>query len=1603
MNLRSKWCLYGLLSWAAMAGIASAQQPPGSVQLGTPSAEQLPPPLTSLNEGVGQVNLGGGMGYTNVARQFRPRVNIDTRGGGLYGYSPGYTNIGMFMPYAIEDDSAILFLDARGVVTHDGRGGANVGAGWRWWMQDIDRVVGLSAWYDFDGGHSANYNQIGLSFESLGRYVDYRVNGYIPIGARSTTLSSTVDVTDTLFQGNSLVFRRTNVAEQTYTGFDAEVGGPLPILGRYGVNGYVGGYHFLGNGVQGGSFTGVSGRFMAQLNEDVSFGVQVTDDHLFGTNTQFQVFVTLPDGAPSRWLRNPRVQDRLTQSVYRQYRVMAHTDTYSTFDQAINPKDGLPYFVTHINPNLAATGTGTFENPFNSITAYNGQPLPAQQHSDIISVRRNTTDLFNDPHLDTNPTFTLFDGQRLLSTSVQHTFLAANFPGVVLPLPDPTGIIVGEALPLLWNSGGGDVITLAPGNVKCLEVSGFDIRGGGGNGISGTNNSFVLINRNDIHGAFNGINLVNLTNGNGIPPTATASVIQGNTLRDNVNDGFHLLNIGGPSVTTLQLTNNTAYGNGNNGFNLAADAGSTVGGLIDGNRTVPPAGGTTNGNNGLSLSSIGGTLAFNNPLALPALGQQISNNIFSNNSRDGVFVDVTLGGNANLLFLANTISTNGGAGIHVPTSDGSLINLVIGGPDAVLNRNTITDNTGPGILFDLSNTANGLTARIENNVISGNLDGIQVNVANAAVFGPAVGLNATEIFNNQITANRRDGIRLTRSGAANLNLGTPALPPIHNNNISLNLGNGLSLIATDTAAPPVILSTQDNVFNANVFDGLNILAGASGGVIDAVQVNFDSNRDKFTTNGRHGLNLITNDRSNISTNLVNVTANNNVQNGLNTVSNNDTKPGNGTGQVINIFSPTDPLYAGTSTFSNNGANGISTTANQTSLTTINLNPLNQNQIHLDGNGANGWNLDRFDASLILATAQNATFSNNGSNGIKFNYSGSPPTDPNQPLTPQFNQLTLNNIVANANGANGLHTAGTSDAVLVANVTLSTFNGNAINGIQITTELGSRFGNPPAPGSPRSIFDGLTITGNNADGIHINENSFLATGSNVYLEVNTNLGNTNISSNLDDGIHAVSDGNETNILLHSTAGNLLTINNNGANGVRWDVTSAGTTPLSHLFQIGDLGVPGSAVTIAGNTGDGIQFNAGNPTQTNVPSSRGNMNVYNSTITNSGGDGINVNVTDIGNVNGASSGFASLDARANVIAFNNNHGVNVQLQGANDERFASANVQVSLTGNNQIVSNGLNGVNVELRGLSESRFFGNVFVIDGNRIALNGQRSVFNQSHGIFFQEDAGAILRRGTNEGGFVMDLHRSVAIGTPRPTNPDGSFDLFIPLFGPGIRDYNTGDLANTAFFLSRYMNLATNLNSTLRVTNNIIEFNGPSPGAPGEGVFLRVSTNAYLSADVRANTFTGNGSSDFRTESFVTGGIPPIARASAAPVPDVVFLDDTAQLDLRLANNTGQSIQPRYLFGNQNLGAQYLNPDFYKSGNSVPRGAELFAVDNSVGVLATNAFTNLAAPQPTLFFNAGYHLNTTPFTLNNLGFPRSFGPLSTIGAGNSPNQPFLP
>ena len=651
---------------------------------------------------MGQVNLGGtGPGsYTKYDRTFRPRINVDTRGGGLYGYEPGYTNLGMFLPYTIEDDTAILFGDVRAIVTHDGKGGANVGAGWRWWMEDVDRIVGLSAWYDFDAGHAQSYDQIGLSFESLGRFVDFRTNGYMPIGKRDHTLGTVLDSTNTNFIGNGLFFNRTTRAEQTFTGFDTEVGGPVPLLGRYGVNGYLGGYHFIGNGQLGGSVTGLSTRLMAQVNEDVSVGVQLTDDNVFGTNVQAQVFVTLPEGTPSRWLRNPRVQDRLTSSVFRQFRVLAKVDTFDVPEAAINPKDGQPYFVTHIDPNGAATGAGTIANPLNSIAAYNNLSLAQRQQSDIIYVRPRADD--TNTNLDTGATpgtLTLFNGQRLLTTSVQNQFASNVITGGFGFLP---GFVAGAELPNIFNSTGGDVVTLAANATQCIEVSGFDITGSAtGNGIQGSNNTWVAINNNNIHDALNGVVLTDL---HGTVAAGTAAQILDNNFHDNINDGFHVTNTGAPPLDVI-VQGNSFVNNGDDGLQLDANGGSVINGIIGGAEITPADPGPpvvaavtlgntfrNNGAHGLHLTANAGTLNFLSPPGPDGSG--IINNDFTANGLDGLHIETTNGSTGNFDVIGNRFGLVNLGGVPIDNLAGALTGNQRYGLSLFSDSGTTTINIG---------------------------------------------------------------------------------------------------------------------------------------------------------------------------------------------------------------------------------------------------------------------------------------------------------------------------------------------------------------------------------------------------------------------------------------------------------------------------------------------------------------------------------------------------------------------------------------------------------------------------------------------------------------------------------------------------------------------------------------------------------------------------------------------------------------------------------------------------------------------------------------------------------------------------------------------
>ena len=1159
MNLRCKWCLFGLLSWVAMVQCAIAQ-PGAPVQPVAPfteqfSGEQLPPPLTSFDDQPGVVNLGNsGMSYTDVDRQFRPRFKIDTRGGGMYGYELGNTSLGMFVPFQIEGDTAILFLDARGMVTHDGSGGANIGAGWRWWMEDIDRIVGLSAFYDNDNGQRGKYNQIGLSFESLGRYVEYRVNGYIPIGTKETFVSSSVDSSTLAFQENSLVFSRTNVAEQTYTGFDAEVGGPLPVVGRYGVNGYVGGYHLIGNGAKGGTATGASGRFMAQLNEDVSFGMQFTDDNVFGSNTQFQVFVTLPDGVPSRWLRNPRVQDRMTQSVYRQNRVLAHVDTYTTYDKAINPSNNLPYFVTQIDPNLTAAGNGTIETPFDSIAQYNAQGLAQQQHSDILYVRpRNDGSSTN---LNTKDTLTLFNGQRLLSTAVPHTLQTTNFPDREFLLPSPTGFPVGGAKPMLFNSSEGDVITFAPGATS-LEVSGFDITGSAtGNGIAGAGNSFVSINNNIIHDALNGVLLTNMSG------TTTRGVggnvfVTGHDIGSNEGqNGFdsvildYLRGVGTPETVDASAYSLAVIGSDPSNWSFS---GGTPGNPIQ----VKP---------GYESTTFYDTDAL---IANPALWDEV----FSKNGIVVLSYENASGGNVNAAGVeaidsqaarfsaaisggtdvwANSGGNNANYYNFLPTgvaATGSPINAFNGFLETSAGAAIGITNVPPNSMINGFETFNSLSATdaaytvMETRPVVGGAETISVGVQNAligpvGVVEPGTAGTAALITDNTFRNNFNDGFRVTNEGAAQLDV------VVHRNTFSLNGGNGLRLDSNagsviggflggeDTAA--VLASTttlgsaailRGNTFTDNGEAGLRLTADSGtlnfgsppGPAISAIINNvFQDNNDGVVVTS-------TND-STMNLSIIDNTVSNNVSNGF----------------ALMADSGTTRLAFGGKTaekgnrFTNNGLSGILVDLNGTAeMPSLNIQ---NNTMTLNGTGlsvGDGINIQAADQSLLIATTiLDNVITQSGRHGVLVHATE----------TASVSNLEISRNDINTNGTDifgsGVYLHGEGGSVFNAKLNTNSLNSNRGDGLTIES---SGLANPQM--TVDSIANSFRL--NEGNGINV-----IAGGAAVIqlTGINTSIPSTGINNTMDE--------NGGNGLSYTAFGTSIirselsdtTANTNGLNGI-----------------------------------------------------------------------------------------------------------------------------------------------------------------------------------------------------------------------------------------------------------------------------------------------------------------------------------------------------------------------------------------------------------------------------------------------------------------------
>ncbi len=485
------------------------------------------------------------------------------------------------MPYFFLEDG-MLFGNARGLRSDRDGWAASVGTGYRHYIRQWDRIVGINAYYDYDNTSGALFRQAGMGFETLGRNWDSRLNTYFPVSRDQAELGLRFLQNSIRFEGNQILYDQIRTFGTQMRGLDHEVGVPLP--GRFAeghdVRMFAGWYHF--NGPKVGSTSGWKGRLQGEVTPNIAMSLEVTNDKQFDTNVVFSV--ALQYGGFREDTNRPRTQfSRMTTPVQRQYTaVVARNDVLETGIVALKP-DGTPYLVEHVandpaNPNVGPF-LGTVEDPFLTIAqaqahVFTNPPfnVPVSPYpGDIIFVHTNSA--------YTNTSVVLEPNVRVLGEAdgVVHQINIQPFGLVNLPRAnDDPSPAVAELRPIFTNIIG-DGVTLASN----AEFSGFRLgnetvstSGTTGNGIFGDSVDNVVVRQVDIN--FAGADGVLLTNVNTVSFDRT-HILNAAQVGLHVVGGAPLITFEGDgTAATADIEYNFANAGGN-----AVQIDSTTGGLVD--------------------------------------------------------------------------------------------------------------------------------------------------------------------------------------------------------------------------------------------------------------------------------------------------------------------------------------------------------------------------------------------------------------------------------------------------------------------------------------------------------------------------------------------------------------------------------------------------------------------------------------------------------------------------------------------------------------------------------------------------------------------------------------------------------------------------------------------------------------------------------------------------------------------------------------------------------------------------------------------------------------------------------------------------------------
>lgn len=177
---------------------------------------------------------------------------------------------------------AFLFLDSRYHYEDNGQFISSTGLGFRQMLANQSVIVGANAFWDRDHSQNGNdFNQLGLGLEVLTKWVDARVNYYLPDNDHYETEGFSrrerfTDFRDGAFgtRSNTLTYHRYEAALE---GLNAEVGVLIPGLDKYAEVRVFGGYYHYQNPF-GGDFDGFKARLEARVLPGVILDLEYWDD-----------------------------------------------------------------------------------------------------------------------------------------------------------------------------------------------------------------------------------------------------------------------------------------------------------------------------------------------------------------------------------------------------------------------------------------------------------------------------------------------------------------------------------------------------------------------------------------------------------------------------------------------------------------------------------------------------------------------------------------------------------------------------------------------------------------------------------------------------------------------------------------------------------------------------------------------------------------------------------------------------------------------------------------------------------------------------------------------------------------------------------------------------------------------------------------------------------------------------------------------------------------------------------------------------------------------------------------------------------------------------